>query len=87
MRRSIRSALSYNPRTRGIGSSVGLISNGNGYGIREDLIFSFPCRSKGNGKIEIVKNVPLDSFLKDKMALTEKELLEERELVAHLLKG
>ncbi len=82
---SIRSLVQ--PTPEGDWFSVGLISNGNGYGIREDLIFSFPCRSKGNGKIEIVKNVPLDPFLKEKIALTEKELLEERELIAHLLKG
>lgn len=65
--------------------SIGMISNGNPYGIQEDLIFSFPCRSKGNGKIEIVKNVPWDPFLKERIALTEKELLEEKELIKHLL--
>lgn len=65
--------------------SIGLCSDGNPYGIQEGLIFSFPCRSLGDGKIEIVKNVPLDPFLKAKIALTEKELLEERQLVAHLL--
>lgn len=65
--------------------SVGLFSNGNGYGIKDDLIFSFPCRLK-NGKVEIVKNVPWDPFLKEKIALTEKELLDEREMVSHLLK-
>jgi malate dehydrogenase len=65
--------------------SIGLFSNGNSYGIKEDLIFSFPCRSQGNGRVEIVKNVPWDPFLKDRIALTEKELLEERELIAHML--
>ncbi len=67
--------------------SMGLSSQGNSYGIKEDLVFSFPCRSKGNGKVEIVKNVPWDGFLKEKIALSEKELLEERDLVANLLKG
>ncbi len=67
--------------------SVGLFSEGNPYGIKEDLIFSFPCRSKGDGKVEIVKNVPWDDFLKNKIALSEKELLEEKEVVANLLKG
>jgi malate dehydrogenase len=65
--------------------SCALSSHGNPYGIQDGLIFSFPCRSKGHGKIEIVKNVPWDQFLKDKIALSEKELLEERELVSHLL--
>ncbi len=67
--------------------STGLISNGNSYGIQEDLIFSFPCRSNGEGKVEIVKDVPWDAFLKSKIALSEKELLEERELIAGLLKS
>jgi malate dehydrogenase len=82
---SIRSLLL--PTPEGDWFSVGLCSNGNTYGIQEDLIFSFPCRSKGGGKVEIVKNVPWDAFLKSKIHLTEKELLEERELVAHLLRG
>lgn len=73
------------PTPEGDWFSVGMISHRNPYGIQEDLIFSFPCRSKGAGKVEIVKNVPMDSFLKSKIALTEKELLEERELVANLL--
>jgi malate dehydrogenase len=67
--------------------SIGLLSNGNPYGIEENLIFSFPCRSKGNGQVEIVPNVSWDPFLKEKIALTQKELLSERELIAHLLKG
>jgi malate dehydrogenase len=66
--------------------SIGVLSNGNPYGIKEDLIFSFPCRSKGEGVVELVAEVPLDPFVKSKIALTEKELLEERELVAHFLK-
>lgn len=75
------------PTPEGQWFSVGLISNGNPYGIKEDLIFSFPCRSKGNGHVEIVKNIPLDPFLKSKIALSEAELIEERTLVANLLKG
>lgn len=75
------------PTPEGEWFSIGLISNGNSYGIQDDLIFSFPCRSKGEGKIEIVKNVPWDTFLTNKIHLTEKELLEERELVRHLLRN
>lgn len=65
--------------------SLGVRSDGNPYGIKPGIFFSFPCRSEGNGKIEIVKDVPWDDFLKKKVALTEKELLEEKELVKHLL--
>jgi malate dehydrogenase len=75
----------YEPTPEGQWFSMALASDGNSYGIQKGLVFSFPCRSKGNGKIEIVKNVPWDDFLKKKIALSEKELLEERELVKHLL--
>lgn len=65
--------------------SCALLSDGNPYGIKEGLIFSFPCRSKGSGKIEIVKGLKWDNFLKEKIAITEKELLEERDLVKGLI--
>jgi malate dehydrogenase len=61
--------------------SSAVFSGGNPYGIDEDLIFSFPCRSHGNGAYEIVKDVPLNDFLKERIAKTEKELKEERDLV------
>lgn len=73
------------PTPEGEWFSMGMLSDGNSYGIKEGIVFSFPCRSKGEGKVEIVKNVPWDDFLKQKIILTEKELLEEKELVKHLL--
>lgn len=62
--------------------SSGIYSNGNPYGIANDLVFSFPC--KGHG--EIIKGVELDSFLQEKIAITQKELMEERDQVRGLLK-
>lgn len=56
------------------------ISDGNPYGIQKGLIFSFPCRLDDQGNCQIVSNLPLNDFLKQKIAITEKELLEEREL-------
>ncbi len=67
--------------------SIGRISTGNPYGVADDLIFSFPCISKGDGKVEVVKDVPWDPFLKEKIRLSEKELLEERTLIADLLRN
>jgi malate dehydrogenase len=75
----------YQPTPAGQWFSMALLSDGNPYGIQKGLVFSFPCHCLGDGKIEIVKNVPWDDFLRQKIALTEKELLEERELVKHLL--
>jgi len=61
--------------------STAVFSGGNGYGIADDLIFSFPCISKGHGNYEIVKGLPWNDFLKERIMLSEKELLEEKELI------
>lgn len=61
--------------------SSGVCSDGNGYGIEENLIFSFPCRSKGDGTYEIVSDLPLNDFLKNSIKATENELIEERGMV------
>ena len=61
--------------------SLAVCSDSNPYGICDNLIFSFPCRSKGDGKYEIVEGMTVNDFLKAKIALTEKELIEEREAV------
>lgn len=65
--------------------SMALLSDGNPYSIKEGIIFSFPCRTLSNGKVEIAKGLQLNPFLKEKIALTEKELLEEKQLISHLL--
>ena len=75
------------PTAEGDWFSSGVYSQGNPYGIRSDLVFSFPCRSKGKGDYEIVSGLNIDPFLQEKIALTQKELIEERDLVAHLLRG
>lgn len=66
------------PTASGDWFSVGLCSDNNHYGVEEDLIFSFPCRSKGGGKVEIVKDVHWNDFLREKIKASEKELIEER---------
>jgi malate/lactate dehydrogenase len=65
--------------------SMGVMSDGNPYGVQPGVVFSFPCRSQGKGKIEIVKGLQWDGFLTSQIALTEKELLEERAMVQELL--
>jgi malate dehydrogenase/malate dehydrogenase (NADP+) len=66
------------PTPTGQWFSMGVYSKGNSYGIDENLIFSFPCRSQGNGSHEIVADIPWNVFLKEKIALSEQELLQER---------
>lgn len=65
--------------------SVGVFSHRNPYGIADDLVFSFPCRTLKPGSWEIHPGLHMDSFLEQKIALTQKELIEERSLVSHLL--
>ena len=65
--------------------SLGVCSDDNPYGVEGNLIFSFPCLSKGEGEIEIVPNLLWDEFIRKIIAVTEKELIEERELIRDLL--
>jgi malate dehydrogenase len=64
-------------------TSMGVYSDGS-YGIQAGLIYSFPCVCK-NGDWEIVQGVELNEFSIEKMKVTEQELAEERDAVAHLL--
>jgi len=63
-----------------------ICSDNNPYGIQEGLIFSFPCAMTSPGHVNIIEGYDVDPFLKEKIAITEKELLEERDAVSHLLK-
>ena len=64
-----------------------VISDGNPYKVADNLIFSFPCTSQGNGDWDFVHGLELDPFLEEKLSITEKELLEERSFVEKILKG
>ena len=64
--------------------SMAVPSNGE-YGIQEGLIFSYPVRCDGAGGYEIVEGVEHSDFAKEKIAATEAQLLEEREVVKDLL--
>ena len=66
--------------------SAAVCSDNNPYGIKPNLIFSFPCRSKGDGTFEIVPELRWNEFIKNKISLTEKELIEERDTIAGGLK-
>ncbi|MEI8365139.1 MAG: malate dehydrogenase [Parachlamydiaceae bacterium] len=68
------------PTPKGLWFSCGVFSEGNPYGIDPDLIFSFPCRSLGNGHVEIVKGLEWNASLKFRVLASEKELIEERSL-------
>jgi len=63
--------------------SMGVYSDGS-YGIKEGLIYSFPCVCK-DGDWQIVQGAAINDFSRAKMQATEQELAEERDAVAHLL--
>ncbi|GLT88815.1 hypothetical protein SLE2022_068240 [Rubroshorea leprosula] len=72
------------PTPEGDWFSSGVYTNGNSYGIAEDIVFSMPCRSKGDGDYELVKDVIFDDYLLKRITKTEGELLAEKRCVAHL---
>ncbi len=55
---------------------MGVISKGE-YGSPSDVNFSFPVTCK-NGEWKIVEGLQLSDFSKEKIAVTGKELLEEK---------
>ncbi|XP_020682939.1 malate dehydrogenase [NADP], chloroplastic [Dendrobium catenatum] len=72
------------PTPEGDWFSSGVYTNGNPYGIEEDIVFSMPCRSKGDGDYELVKEIVIDDFLRERIKKTEAELIAEKRCVAHL---
>jgi malate dehydrogenase len=67
------------PTKEGEWFSLALSSDDNPYGVSKGLIFSFPCRSKGDGEVEIVSGLKVDPFIEQKIKATEEELMQERE--------
>ncbi|CAO2207602.1 unnamed protein product [Urochloa humidicola] len=72
------------PTPEGDWFSSGVYTTGNPYGIAEDIVFSMPCRSKGDGDYELATDVLMDDFLWERIKKTEAELLAEKKCVAHL---
>lgn len=64
--------------------SMAVPSDGS-YGVTEGLIYSFPVRCDGAGNYEIVQGLDLTDFSREKMKITENQLIEEREVVKDLL--
>ncbi|MFN0065554.1 MAG: malate dehydrogenase [Chlamydiales bacterium] len=68
----------YTATERGEWFSSAVCSDENPYGVEKGLIFGFPCASKGDGSYAIVPGLKWDEFICQKIALSEKELMEER---------
>ena len=63
--------------------SMGIPADGS-YGISEGVIYSYPVRCAG-GSYEIVQDLDIDDFSRERMRATEKELREERAAIEDLL--
>ena len=63
--------------------SMAIPSDGS-YGIETGLMYSFPVTCK-DGQYEIVQGLEISDYSREKMAITQQELLEERKMIADLL--
>ena len=63
--------------------TMGIPSDGS-YGIPKDTMFGFPVTT-ANGTYSIVQGLEIDSFSAERIAVTLKELMDEREGVKHLV--
>lgn len=73
------------PTPEGDWFSSGVYTAGNPYGIADDLVFSMPCRSKGDGDYELVPEIIFDESLRARIKKSEDELAAEKRCVAHLI--
>ncbi len=67
--------------------SSAVCTDKNPYGIKNNLVFSFPCVSDGDGNYRIVSGLKWDDFIENKIKITEDELIKERDQVADVLQS
>lgn len=67
--------------------SAAVASEGNPYSVADGLIYSFPLRGDGSGKVETVTGLDLSEYAIGKIRVTEDELKSEREAISGLLVG
>lgn len=65
--------------------SMGVYSAGNSYGIDQDIIYALPIVCE-NGQWNEIGGLDISDFSRQRMAATEKELLDEKAAIADLLK-
>jgi len=70
--------------TNGKWISMGVCCDGS-YGMDKGIWYSFPAVTR-NGDFMVVPNLPVDEFSRERMEITRKELVAEREAVSALLK-
>lgn len=53
------------------------VPEGNPYGIKPGIIYSFPCTVDKDGVVHIVENLPVNDWLRQKLDLSETDLVNE----------
>ncbi|MBC7783583.1 MAG: malate dehydrogenase [Burkholderiales bacterium] len=71
--------------TPGMIHSVAVKSHGD-YGFDPDVWAGLPVKTTAPGAYEVIKNLPIDDFAREKIAITNKELVDERNTVKDMLK-
>ncbi len=61
-------------------TNMGVISDGNTYGVPEGIMYSFPVEIAAGGEWKVVDGLEINKFSREKMDKTAKELLEERKV-------
>ena len=54
------------------------------YGVKEGIVYSFPCECR-NGEWIVKEGLELSDFSRNKLSITERELLEERSAAQELI--
>ncbi len=67
--------------------SLAVYSDGSHYGIPEGVMYSVPVTHPGDGTWQIVEGLEIHDEIAEKMRITGEELLRERAVVEHLLRG
>jgi hypothetical protein len=65
---------------------MGVLSDGNPYGLPPGLVFSFPMERVGGGdKVAIADDLVFSPAIKELLDKSAKELIEEKEEIADIL--
>ena len=73
------------PTPAGDWHSLAICSDGS-YGVEKGLMSSFPIRTTASNSWEIVQNVPINDFSREKINASVNELKQEKSLVSELLR-
>ena len=74
-----------NPTESGESFSAAVITDGS-YGLPDGIICGMPLMTTSDGNVEIVRDIALSEFAKEKIKISTNELIEERSAVEDLLK-